>query len=229
MAQKYSAFSYKYGNSFLHKMPAWIKLLLIPAINIAVFCLPYYVSIGFLILQFILCCILHFTIREQFEDLKPVIYYAILLYFFNLISSSISTFIAKNELSFYENIKAIGKASLFNKETFLMLVKLFCIMQSASIVYKTSTSLEIREGIGIMEAAVRKFLHLKQKLTLTNTISLFVTFIPMVFSVWTKTKKAWYARQGKGGIKMYMTLLPVLFSVGMKQAYNSAKAVSIRN
>ena len=217
MAQKYSSFSYKAGNSLIHKLPSWIKLLLIPALNIIVFCLPPVVSIIFLVAQFILCCFLKFTLKEQFQDLKPVIYYAILLYIFNLISSLFTEFSV-----------ASVKDAFLNKETSLMLIKLFCIMQSASILYKTSTSLEIREGIAVIESCIRKIFQLNKKLTFTNAISLFVTFIPMVFAVWQKSKKAWIARGGKNNIKMYITLLPVLFSVGMKNAYNSARAIAIR-
>lgn len=228
MAGNYTAFSYKSGNSFVHRIPAWIKLIFIFVFNILIFSLPASVAIFFLFIQFILCCCLHFTLREQLEDLKPVIYYAFLLYLFNIISFCISLMIEGTNLSVFENAKKLLVETFLNKETFFMMAKLFCIMQSTSIIYKTSTSLEIREGVGVIESAIRKFLHLKNKQTLTNTISLFVTFIPMVFSVWAQIKKSWYARQGKNGIKMYLTLLPVLFSVGMKRAYNSAKAIAIR-
>lgn len=228
MAQKYSAFSYKSGNSFLHKMPAWIKILLIPILNILFLCLPPYFSVGLLVFQFVLACCLRFTLKEQFKDLKPVLYYAVLLIFFTIVSSSVQIALAQEKVSFEEGVKSVLSQVFLNKETIFMLVKLFCVMQSASLIYKTSTSLEIREGVGKIEAAIRKLFHLNPKLTVTNTISLFVTFIPMVVKIWEQSKKAWKARQGKSGVKMYITLLPVLFSVGMKSAYNSAKAIVAR-
>jgi len=92
-------------------------------------------------------------------------------------------------------------------------------MQSASLVFKTSTSLELREGIGTIFG---------QKSLFTNAISMFLNFIPMVAKIWEQSKRAWFARGGKHNIKMYTTLMPVLFSVGMKKAYNAARAVSIR-
>jgi len=203
--QKYSAFSYKSGNSLFHKMPAWLKILLIPALNILVFNLHPLVSVGFVILQFIIACCLGFSIREQFADLKPVIFYAVILYGISFINGT------------YKDLTIA-----------FQLIKLFAVMQSASIVFKTSTSLEIRDGVGAIEGTVRKVLHLKNKNTLTNTISLFVCFIPLVYKIWEQSKLVWKARGGKKGIRMYLKLLPVLFSVGMKNAWNSARALTVR-
>ncbi|MCR4742928.1 MAG: hypothetical protein K5866_08695 [Treponema sp.] len=50
----------------------------------------------------------------------------------------------------------------------------------------------------------------------------------MVSKIWNQSKKAWLARGGKISIKMYKVLIPLLFSVGMKKAYNMARAISIR-
>lgn len=93
-------------------------------------------------------------------------------------------------------------------------------MQTSSLVFKTSTSLEMREGISKIFG---------RKSAITNAISMFLNFIPMISKIWQQSKVAWKIRGGKNGIKMYFVLLPILFSVGMKKAYNLAKAVQIRN
>lgn len=115
-----------------------------------------------------------------------------------------------------------------NRDTVIMLIKLFCVMQSASLLFKTSTAMEIRFGIGKIETAIRKILPVSKKNAFTDTISLFINFIPLVKDIWEQSKRSWHARHGKNGIKMYMTLLPVLFSVGLKKAYNTARAITIR-
>lgn len=219
MAKKYSAFSYKSGSSFLHKCPAWIKLLFIPLVNILFLCLPVYFAVGLILFQFAVACILRFSFGEQAADLKPVIFYAVLLVFMQVLGE-----VFGGNVEFWKSFTWDAE-----KESVFMLVKLFCVMQSASLVFKTSTSLELREGIGKIESAIRKFLHLKNKNSFTDTISLFLNFIPMVSKIWKQSKRAWIARGGKTGVKMYLTLLPVLFSVGMKKAYNSARALSIRS
>lgn len=219
MAQKYSAFSYISGNSFLHKCPSWIKILFIPVINIIFLFLPAYFCLFLIILQISISFLLKFSFKQQLADLKPVIFYAFLLFLmevFTCIFSEQATF-----------------AQRFNfqtqKESIFLLLKLFCMMQSASLVFKTSTSLQLRDGIEKIELCLRKILHLKEKTSFTNAISMFLNFIPMVTKIWAQTQKAWFARGGKKSVKMYLTLLPILFSVGMKKAWNTARAMEVRN
>lgn len=232
-------FSYKSGSSFLHRTPAWIKLLFIPLINILFLCLPAYFALGLILIQFVVAFCLRFSVKEQLADVKPVLYYAVLLYGFKLILWIISFAGAMNVTegtdpsavdSFFTQgaVSLVSFFSIFDSETFFLLVKLFCVMQSASLVFKTSTLLQLREGIGLIESTVRKFLHLKKQNSFTNVISMFLNFIPMLAQIWEQSKKAWIARGGKKGIKMFGVLLPVLFSVGMKKAYNQARAISIR-
>lgn len=213
------AFSYKAGNSFLHKMPPVAKILLIPFVNILVFNLPFEVSLGFLILQAALAFAIKFSLSEQLRDLRSVLYYAVILY----ATSFIAQFCAVNF-----SAQEAAKITFSNKETLKMLVKLFCVMQSASILFKTSTTLQIREGIGAIESSIRKILPVSKKNSFTDTISLFICFIPMVYKNWELSKRAWLARGGKSGIKMLKAIFPVFFSVGIKQAYNSARAVEVR-
>lgn len=209
---KYSFFSYKKGNSFLHKCPSWIKIIFIPLINILFFCFPPEFSFILIILQTVLAFCLKFSLKEQIEDLKPIIFYAVLLLFFQF-------FLCFFTEDFLGNLKL-----QFNwkeqKETVFLLIKLFSIMQTSSLVFKTSTSLEMQEGISKIFG---------RKSAITNAISMFLNFIPMISKIWQQSKVAWKIRGGKNGIKMYFVLLPILFSVGMKKAYNFAKAVQIRN
>lgn len=185
-----TAFSYKQGNSFLHRCPAIFKILLIPLVSIAVFRLPWFISLFLFVTQTVLGFSLHFTIREQLCDLKAVIYYAVILLLINLIT--------KTELL----------------PSLTLLLKLFCVMQTASLVFKTSTSLQLREAFG--------------KSKISEALALFICFIPQVSKNWEQIKKAWLARGGKKSLRMLITLLPVLFSTGMKQAWNTARALTIR-
>ncbi len=217
MKKQHSIFSYKAGNSLIHKLPAWIKILTVPVLNILLFFLPVYVSVCFIIIQFTAASLLRFTLSEQIRDVKAVLYYAALLY----ITEFIGAFFSKGT-------DTAIKAVFSDTHTLLMLIKLFCILQSSSIIFKTTTSSEIREGIGIIETALRKYLPVSKKNNFTGLLSLFICFIPEISAIWEKIKYAWYARQGKQSVKMYTVLLPVLFSAGIKKAYNSAKAVAAR-
>lgn len=232
MTEKYSSFSYKAGNTFMHALPAWLKILFVPALSLVFFRLPVFCSLGLILFQLVLATCLKFTFREQFSDLKFVVYFAVILYFMSFIGifcSSLFPQAEKGGADFLFLLKSSFFKCLGNSATALMLVKLFCVIQTSSIVFKTTTSLEMRGGIGKIESAVRKILHLKDKNTLTDFISFAVYFIPSVFKIWGQLTTAWKARQGKASLRMFLALFPVLFSVGMKNAYNTAKAVMIRS
>lgn len=215
-------FTYKAGNSFLHKMPSYLKILFIPLLNIAVFKLPFYVAVTFLVIQIFLAFYIKFTFKEQLKDFSPILIYAFLLYITGFFARSFS--LGFSLKSFYK----AAEITFTNADTAIMLLKLFCIIQSASLVFRTSTSLQIREGVEKIERAVRKVLPCSKKNRFTNTLSLFICFLPLVFKNWNQCKKAYLARKGKGGIKMYAVLFPVFFSVGIKQAYNASRAINIR-
>ena len=207
----YSLFSYKEGSSFLHRMPVWCKIIFIPLVNILFLCLPPVFSVLLFILQIIIAFCLHFSVKEQLCDLRPVLYYALLLLIFQLFSFLFNNPSLENFL--------IQFSLESEKETLLFIIKLLAIMQTASLIFKTSTSLELREGIGKIFGT---------RSVITNALSMFLTFIPLVSRIWYESKRAWLARGGKHNLKMYRVLLPILFSVGMKKAWNLARAVSIR-
>lgn len=241
MTQKYSSFSYKAGNSFVHRMPAWAKLLFVPVLSVAAFHLPLPFALALILFQLVLAFSLGFSVREQFNDVKFVFYFAVLLYLMGFAGFFCSDFFgsvqvgnAGSETGFKEiEITALLRLSFLkafsNSATALMLVRLFCVMQTSSIIFKTTTSLEIRGGVGMIEGAARKALHLKDRSALTDLVSFTLYFIPLVFRIWSQLETAWRARMGKRGVKMFIVLLPALFSVGMKSAYTVARAVMIRS
>ena len=231
-----TAFSYKQGSSFLHRCPACVKILLIPIISVGIFYLPPYFAVTLIALQTLVSFLLHFTLREQVRDLKAVFYYAVFLIFVKIIGNLLAA-ISTGSLASFE-VSAFPQALLdflvSEKETWLLLLKLFCIIQTASLIFKTSTSLQIREGLEVIELSVRRALHLKPNVDgrpnapVAQTVSLFICFIPQVSKNWQQAERAWKARGGKKSLRMFAVLLPVFFSVGMKQAYNTARAISVR-
>ena len=185
-------------NSIIHRCPAWIKILLVPVISIVFFYVPAVVSAVMIIVFFVTQLVLGFTLREIFGGIQFVFYYAIILVLFR------------------------------GMDVVPMLLRLICMLELVALVFKTSTSLELRYGFETIELAVRKVFHLKKRTPVANALALFTSFIPLVSQNWKQSKRAWKARGGNNSIKMYVVLLPVFFSVGMKQAYLTARAVSIR-
>ena len=231
-----TAFSYKHGSSFLHRCPAWVKILLLPLLSLSIFYLPPYFALVLIALQTLVSFILRFTVREQVRDLKAVFYYAVFLIFVKIIGSLAAAISAGSLEAFELTVfpQAVITFLISEKETWLLLLKLFCVIQTASLVFKTSTSLQIREGLEVMELAVRRSLRLKPLVdgrpnaSVAQAVSLFICFIPQVSKNWQQAERAWKARGGRKSLRMFAVLLPVFFSVGMKQAYNSARAISAR-
>lgn len=246
----YSAFSYKPGKTFVHKLPSQLKILFIPIFNIIIFSLDWHIAAAFILIQFILFCFLRFTLREQLTDLTPVIWYAIFMYLIGFFSEVYISLTSGSLFAngFFETMQENKPADLlssiiqavkttFSDEKTLNFVVKFCACnQSASLMFKTSTSLELKQGIESIEIKIRKFLSFKWKSKADSEIepkfsliiSMFINFLPAVFKIWNQLKKSWKARNGKNSLRMYLVLLPVLFSVGLKYASNSAKAVCIR-
>lgn len=200
MRSQVFAFSYKPGNSILHRCPAIIKILAVPVFSILIFTLPVWFCLGMIVLQLAVALTLHFSMREIFCDLKVVFVYALMLAVVKILS-----------------LLVVGGNSDSISATLYMLCKLLCMMQLASLFFRTSTSLELRQGFEIFGVN-----------TVSQALSLFVCFIPLVSKIWRQTEQAWRIRAGKNSIKKYAVLLPVFFSVGMKQAYNMARACLIR-
>ena len=182
-------------------MVTLIKLLLVPAISIAVFTLPWQVALALSFAQIILSFCLHITLRDQLEYLRAVLYYAAILIFAKLIGASFSKQPPQDFLQDF-------------LPTLIMLLKLLCVIQTAALVLKTTTPLQIRQALS--------------KAPFSEALTLFICFIPQVSKNWAQTKKAWFARGGKKSLRMLVVLLPVLFSVGMKQAWNTARALTVR-
>ena len=199
MKHQIFAFSYKPGTSLLHRCPAIVKIFTVPFLSILIFVLPVYFCFGMIVLQFVVALALHFSIREIFTDLKVVFFYALMLAVVKVI-----TLLAGGDTGSWI-------------ETLFMLAKLLCMMQLTSIFLRTSTSLELRQGFEVFGVNA-----------VTHTLSLFVCFIPLVSKIWRQTEQAWRIRAGNNSIKKYAVLLPVFFSVGMKQAWNMARACLIR-
>ncbi len=239
-----TVFSYKQGSSFLHSCPSWIKILVLPLLSILFFRLsPLFIIVLFFLLTLV-SFLLHFTIREQLRDLRAVLYYALFLIIAKL-AGALFALLTSGSYSLPEagaRCEAVLNFFINEKETGILLLKLLCTMQIASIIFKTSTSLEIREGLAQIELFIRSPFRKKTgagdfNLLLENekpatpvaeAVSIFICFIPQVSKNWEQAKLAWLARGGKKSVKMLYVLLPVFFSVGMKQAYNSARAIAIR-
>lgn len=223
-------FSYKIGNSIIHKLPSWIKILLFPIYSILIFKMEIKSLIIIFAIQVCLAFSIKFTLKDQFKDLKIIFLYSFLLYISNFISSVSNISFQNIEAKlFFLEVKNIGILILKNKKNYLLLLKLFCTMQFSSIIFRTSSTLQLRNGISIIEDFIKKIFFLKTKKSFSMTIFLFLNFIPLSAKIWNQIKNTYLIRGGKKSPLLIIKLSICFFSVGLKKSYNLAKALYIRS
>ena len=220
-------FSYKPGTSFVHAIPAWAKILFVPVLNVVIFRFGRNVPLFLLAAQSALCFSLRFSLREQLSDLRPVLFYAVCLCALNAVAVAAAAVAGAIPLS-AESLASAAKNAVRNEETAELLVKFAVCVQSASILFKTSTSLQLREGIETIERTARRFLPCRKEAVFAETVSFFINFIPAVAKIWSQLRRAWLVRGGGTGVPMYRALLPVLFLECLEHALNTARAVENR-
>jgi len=204
-------FKYKTRRGPLHKLPALLKLFLL--LPLCVFCMslaPLWLGVG-IFAAAIIAFMCQFTLREQLTDLKPAAYYAFLMYALSVFSAVFDNW-GKMPLS------ALAAAAFIPREEYLYIaLRLALVVQLSALLFRTTSSLEIRESLRII-------LHPR----FAQNISLFLSFIPEIFTTWTTINLAWKARSGKQGLAQIKTLVFVLISLSFEKAALKAKALEAR-
>lgn len=200
-------YQYQAGTGILHRIPSWIKLISLFICSFATLYVPVLVCIP---LFFIICLCAKkcgIAIRIILKDLIPVLYYAMLLYITSVIS--LKTFIPQSKDLYF-------------------CIRISLMLQLASILFRTTTSIELKDGITLIEKKIRIFFHLSPKATIAQSFSFFLLFLPQTFLIWDAICRAWKARGGKNNVKKIVVLLPILISLNMHKAWQTAKAIAAR-
>ncbi|MDR0503222.1 MAG: energy-coupling factor transporter transmembrane protein EcfT [Treponema sp.] len=224
-----TVFKYRTKKGPLHKLPALLKLILL--LSFSVFCVPlpsHWLSAG-IVIFFITALICGFSLREQLTDIKPAAFYALVMYALSVFSSLFS-------LRFSPD--AIHSAILLPRPEFLRIaLRLAVIVQISALLFRTTTSIEIRDSLNFTETAIRRFLsympffgkRILSKPVFSRTISLFLCFIPQIFETWANIDLAWKARRGKQGILKIKNMVLILISLSFEKAAQKAKALEARS
>ena len=211
-------FGYRSGSSFLHKCDARVKLISLFVLGTFVFILPRNAAIACIAIFFALSPVIRFPLKEIFLSLKPVMYYALLLYISSIVSALSAH--APFPLPFIPSERDI-----------VILCRLALAFLIANSIYRTTSPLELREAVESIEKGVVRIFRKKteyRRLLFSESFSLLIVLIPEVFAVWQAVFRAWKARRGKKGIRMIITLFPVFISVCMKRTYVMSLALKAR-
>jgi len=198
-----SVFKYKTIKGLLHKVPAIIKLLLLLPLSFFCMSLPSLwlgVGILFCVLIAFICGL---SLQDQITDFKPAFFYAVLMYALSVFSNLID--------NYRMPINQLLTVFIPNLEYLRITLRLVLIVQISALLFRTTSPLEIREVVRL------------------EILSLFLSFIPEIFKIWTSVNMAWKARGGKEGFGKIKTLMFVLISLSFEKAALKANALAARS
>ena len=201
----------------MHRLNPSIKIVLMFVLAVGAFYVPTAPAFIIWILLILLSkVILHFSFAEILKDLKPVLMYLFILYVVSVIINIASFFTLEKELNGANIIRLFYPDLSYTS----LLMKLSLSIEITSIFYRTTSIQQFNQGF----ASIEHFITRKDETPFSDILSLTITFIPRLVSFWYRIDNAYKARGGKDDLKRIVTLVPVLFNVGMREAYLKAMA-----
>ncbi|MDR3302484.1 MAG: hypothetical protein LBT01_08180 [Spirochaetaceae bacterium] len=228
MKSKNIVFRYKKGKTFIYRVPALVKLVLLFPLAILIM----YMDITSILIGIgcmgIITRICGFSFLEQMSNIKPALFYGVFLYGLGLIGKFIA---------FIPLIPPPPSLFIPNDEYILLVCRLLLVMQLSALFFRTTTSIEIKDALFMVEITSRSLLR-KMPLALGKNISLrarlapalalLLSFIPEIFELWNALDTSYTARCGRGGLKKIKIVLFALLTLCFHSAAERAKALEAR-
>ena len=211
---KNSLFSYRYDTTIIHKIPAIIKIIFLCFVSIWIFStsnnesnFSEWYRCGF---YFFIGCLLFFLARTKFSSFKNLSFIFIIGFFIILL----------NGINFENKLNFDLKKSL---EGVLYLSRLLTTSLIALIVFDTTSVYQLENDLDKIP--------LFKKFKISQTISLTILFIPLIFRTWNKIQLASQSRNIKNKNSLILKLqnlfqsFSTLFSCILNSAENTRKAI----
>jgi len=229
-----AVFRYKTEKGPLHRLPAALKLFLLLPLSIFCMSLPSaFLCVGIIVLA-VLAFLCGFSPHEQLTDLKPAAFYAALMYGLSLFSL-LPQWLAEPQTGGEAPRLAV---LLLPRPGFLRIsLRLVLIVQISALLFRSTSSLELRDSVGEVERFVRQRIsrlpllgkRIAPRPCFAHGMALFLSFIPEVFETWKQINLAWQGRAGKQGPQKIKTLVFVLISLSLEKAAVKANALAARS
>ena len=218
-------FSYQTGSSILHKMNALLKVLLLTLFCIFIFLEPPAIlgekaSQIFLWTRTAICVfipVLLFLLSAQ--KIKIVFFLWPVL----LTGAFVTVF-----RSFDFETFSFSKQGFFSGCIYAL--NFFMASLASVLVFKTTSSIQIRESLLCVEDALAKVFPFVKKLNLALALSLTINFLPSVFEYWNKARLACKARSGNVkmrffSMRIFCAQFSAMFSCLLYRAETTRRAV----
>lgn len=241
-------FGYKKRRGLLYRVSPVIKILCLLPLSILAMLLSLNITCAAIIMLFIFSIVSGFSVKEILTNIKPALYYFVFLYFISIVSGS-SVYLTNQSTSRSIAIDTSDIYKIFypNVQYVIYSARLVLVMQLSALLFCTTTSIEIKDAIGVIETVIRLALRklpfargLKSEARISVSIALAISFIPEIMQSYYALNKALTARGYKKCCKnCYRThrktrfekmrlLLFALLSLSLHKAAKKAKALSAR-
>lgn len=198
-------FSYRRGNTLLHRIPAGIKILFLMGISIAVFA-GKHVNVSVTVICGALSLMAFFLSGAKFSTLKSVTFVFVLGAFVTLFSALV--LLPHEGAVVFCSFAGIDPVGI--KYGALYTVRFFITALAAQCVFETTSALEIQNSFECAQNAVAKVFKPVKKMNPALVLSLAINFIPEVFATWNRVDLAVRARSAaKGKNKFSLRILGV--------------------
>lgn len=160
-------FSYRHCDSLVHRIPAWIKLLLLMAVTLGIFS----VEIAGVGMFFAATVVFFFLAKTPFSSLVRLRF----ILWLTLCMALISILCRQPEM-----LRSDG----------LYVARFFTTALFALVVFETTSKIQIMDTLSAIENLICKVLPPFRKLHFALILSITITFIPEIFSQWNKINMA---------------------------------------
>ena len=210
---KNAFFSYSKGKGFAYSIPTFLKVVLYFALSAVMFSLRLEfvaLSIAFIIAAYSVSGI---GVCRLLADLKQAVACFVMI----LWSDVISIFIRG------KRICDVGMAD-FNV---LLVLRTVALISLASFLFRSTGFYDMWK----LSDDIERIIFGKKKSgigAVSGVFVMFVSFIPQTFSIWRTLETSYLSRGGRRGIRMVMTLMPMLIRNSMIAADMTSDSLASR-
>ena len=220
-------FQYQRRLGHLHRLPAGAKLAALFAAVLVIMTLPVQALAGCAAAASLALIAAGWTAEEFLADTRPALFHALPVYIAGVIGALLAL----------PGISALSFRILLPDITTLRSIcRNVSVSLFAALVFRTTTSIEVKETLCALELRIRA--ALKKRLPalridaaqtpLATALALTLCFIPETAERWNSLSRSWRARGGRGGLQKMRVLLFSLLTLSLYAASQKAKALSAR-
>jgi energy-coupling factor transporter transmembrane protein EcfT len=240
-------FRYKKGKSIVHRTNAAIKLIALLALSLVIPTLIARAKIAVLAALLLALGVFARTcgvgFREQIAEARPLGVYLAFFYVIKIIPPVSAVLLGVTDDAFesiaarvIDKMPALLLALVPDRAFVNTFFTILFLVQLSLLFFKTTTGMELREALCVIEEKLRGALkkipclgrRVSEEARFSKIFTVFLSFIPSVFEAWNRAERAWQARGGKNGSRKIAALVPALFSVCLYAAWLKARALAAR-